>query len=213
MTDDRPRVSTIPNRLSSSGPLAPDDQDCLLLHRMADGDESAFTQLYDRLSHRVHTLAYWILKDADDAEDVVEETFWQAWRSAGEFNRARAAASTWILMIARTRALDRLRARRRRAERTSQAGASSLLDSLDGNSYAAAQQPELIEPDRKLSEALSALPADQRAALELAFFSGLSHAEIADRTKQPLGTIKTRIRLAMEKLRERLSAGASRVRD
>jgi RNA polymerase sigma-70 factor, ECF subfamily len=180
---------------------------------MADGDESALAQLYDRLSHRVHTLAYWILKDADDAEDVVEETFWQAWRNAGEFNRNRAAASTWILMIARTRALDRLRARRRRAERTSQAGASTLLDSLDGNSYPAAQQPELTEPDRRLSEALGTLPLEQRQALELAFFGGLSHGEIADRTKQPLGTIKTRIRLAMEKLRERLSAGASRSRD
>src|SRR4051794_6529457 len=213
MTDDRPRASTIPNRPSSSGPIAPEDQDCLLLHGMADGDESALGQLYDRLSHRVHTLAYWILKDADDAEDVVEETFWQAWRTAGEFNRHRAGASTWILMIARTRALDRLRARRRRAERTSQAGASTWLDSLEGNSYAAAQQPELIEPNRGLSEALSALPQEQRQALELAFFGGLSHAEIADRTKQPLGTIKTRIRLAMEKLRERLSARASRSRD
>jgi RNA polymerase sigma-70 factor, ECF subfamily len=180
---------------------------------MADGDESALARLYDRLSQRVHTLAYWILKDADDAEDVVEETFWQAWRTAGEFNRDRGTASTWILMIARTRALDRLRARRRRAERTSQAGASTLLDSLDGNSYAATEQPEHIEPERGLSQALSALPLEQRQALELAFFGGLSHAEIADRTKQPLGTIKTRIRLALEKLREKLSAGASRPRD
>jgi RNA polymerase sigma-70 factor (ECF subfamily) len=179
---------------------------------MADGDESALAQLYDRLSHRVHTVAYWILKDADDAEDVVEETFWQAWRHAGEFNRNRGTASTWILMMARTRALDRLRARRRRAERTAEAAASTLLESLDGSSYGAGQ-PELIEPDRGLSEALSALPLEQRQALELAFFSGLSHGEIADRTNQPLGTIKTRIRLAMEKLRQRLSAGTSRRHD
>src|SRR4051812_45928888 len=190
MTDDRPRASTIPNRPFSSGTTAPEDQDCLLLHRMADGDESALAQLYDRLSHRVHTLAYWILKDADDAEDVVEETFWQAWRNAGEFDRNRAAGSTWVLMMARTRALDRLRARRRRAERTADAATSTLLESLDGNSYAAAQQPEIIEPDRRISEALSALPLEQRQALELAFFSGLSHGEIAARTNQPLGTIK-----------------------
>jgi RNA polymerase sigma-70 factor, ECF subfamily len=180
---------------------------------MADGDESALAQLYDRLSHRVHTVAYWILKDADDAEDVVEETFWQAWRHAGEFNRDRAAASTWILMMARTRALDLLRSRRRRTERTAQAAASTLIESLEGGSNASSQQPELIELDRGLSQALSALPLEQRQALELAFFSGLTHGEIADRTNQPLGTIKTRIRLAMEKLRQRLSAGASRRND
>src|SRR3954471_14007608 len=213
MTDDRPRASTIPNRPSSSGPIAPEDQDCLLLHGMADGDESALAQLYDRLSHRVHTLAYWILKDADDAEDVVEETFWQAWRRAGEFDRNRAGAATWILMIARTRALDRLRARRRRAERTTQAAASSLLESLNGHSYAAAHQPEPVHPNPGLSQALNELPNEQRQALELAFFAGLSHAEIAARTDQPLGTIKTRIRLAMEKLRQKLSAGESRQDD
>ena len=194
LMDDRPRVSTIPTWTTPSGVGVPDDQDCLILHRMADGDESALAALYDRWSRRVHTLAYWILKDLDDAEDVVEETFWQVWRTAGQFDRGRSSVAAWLMMIARSRALDRLRAQRRRIERTA-AAASSLSDALE---------PEAVEYDPKLSEALEALPPEQREALQLAFFAGLSHSEIAARTAQPLGTIKTRIRLAMDKLRQSL---------
>jgi RNA polymerase sigma-70 factor, ECF subfamily len=194
LTDDRPRVSTIPTRTPPSGTRAPDDQACLLLHRMADGDESALAQLYDQWSRRVHTLAFWILKDSDDAEDVVEETFWQLWRTAGQFDRARASAGAWLMLIARSRAVDRLRAQRRRVERTA-AAVSDLPDSLE---------PDPAECDPKLAEALGALPPEQREALQLAFFAGLSHSEIAERTAQPLGTIKTRIRLAMDKLRQSL---------
>lgn len=194
MMDDRSRVSTIQTRTPSSGRRAPDDHACMLLHRMADGDESALAALYDQWSRRVHTLAFWILKDSDDAEDVVEETFWQAWRTAGQFDRARASAGSWLMMIARSRAVDRLRAHRRRVERTA-AAASSFLDPI---------QPEPIGCDPKLAEALAALPPEQQEALQLAFFGGLSHSEIAARTAQPLGTIKTRIRLAMDKLRQSL---------
>src|SRR5215210_4219826 len=134
---DRPRAPTIPIRPPSSGPHAPEDQDSSLLHRMADGEELALADLYDRWSDRVHTVAFWILKDADDAEDVVEETFWQAWRSAARYDRTRSAASTWLMMIARSRALDRHRAERRRAEWTgSPMTAGALLDD------AATRQPD-----------------------------------------------------------------------
>src|SRR5919107_445544 len=115
---ERPWAPTHPLRPVSTGPHAPEDQDSALLHRMADGDETALAALYDRWSTRVHTIAFWMLKDADDAEDVVEETFWQAWRNAGRFDRSRASPSTWLTMIARSRALDRLRAERRRLEHT-----------------------------------------------------------------------------------------------
>jgi RNA polymerase sigma-70 factor (ECF subfamily) len=171
---------------------------------MADGDESALAELYDRWSHRVHTIAFWILKDADDAEDVVEETFWQVWRTAGEFDRRRSSAPTWIVMIARSRALDRLRARRRRVEHTAQAVASTLLEDVNGHSEASTHQPEVEETHRRLGGALAALPEEQRQVLELAFFQGLTHGEIAAETATPLGTIKTRIRLAMQKLRDQL---------
>ena len=204
MTDDRLRAPTIPIRPSPSDASAPDDQDCLLIGRMADGDESALAALYDLWSERVHTVAFWILKDSDDAEDVVEETFWQAWRSAGRFDRQRASASTWLLMIARSRSLDRLRALRRRAERTT-AAASALIDEMNEGAAPVALQAEVPESGAQLAGALEALPAEQREALELAYFRGLSHAEIAQHTAQPLGTIKTRIRLAMQKLRQQLA--------
>jgi RNA polymerase sigma-70 factor (ECF subfamily) len=172
---------------------------------MADGDESALAALYDRWVDRVHTVAFWILKDSDEAEDVVEETFWQAWRTAARYDGARSAASTWLVMIARSRALDRLRAERRRSDWTgSPATVGTLLDQVAGREPDSTALPEAGARSAEVSAAIGALPLEQRQALELAFFGGLSHSEIADRTAQPLGTVKTRIRLAMEKLRQRL---------
>ncbi|HEV2086565.1 MAG TPA: sigma-70 family RNA polymerase sigma factor [Gemmatimonadales bacterium] len=181
------------------------DPDAALLRRMADGDESALAALYDRWVDRVHTVAYWILKDADEAEDVVEETFWQAWRTAARYDGARSAASTWLVMIARSRALDRLRAHRRTAIWTAAPStAGALLDEAMDRESGTTALPERGEHSAALVEAIGALPSEQRQALELAFFGGLSHSEIAAQTAQPLGTVKTRIRLAMEKLRQRL---------
>jgi RNA polymerase sigma-70 factor, ECF subfamily len=186
----------------------PEDLDYLLLHRMADGDESALAPLYDRWSRRVYTIAVWILKDPDDAEDVVEETFWQAWRTAGQFDRARASVATWLTMIARSRALDRLRGQRRRIERTAEA-VNRLMEDREGAS-GAPPAGATLESSPRLAEALNALPAEQREALQLAFFSGLSHSEIAAHTAQPLGTVKTRIRTAIEKLRQALGQQGNR---
>ena len=109
MMDDQRRG--FPGHSTSDKARVPDDDDRALLRRLADGDEAALVSLYDLWSERVHALALWILKDADDAEDVVEETFWQIWRTAGGYQGQRSAGSTWIMMIARSRALDRLRAR------------------------------------------------------------------------------------------------------
>lgn len=195
--------STAPRNVDS--PDVAVDPDAALLRRMADGDESALAALYDRWVERVHTVAFWILKDSDEAEDVVEETFWQAWRSAARYDGARSAAATWLVMIARSRALDRLRAERRRADWTaSSSTAGALLDEAVSREADASRLPEGSEHSAVLAEAIGALPSEQRQVLELAFFGGLTHSEIADRTAQPLGTVKTRIRLAMEKLRQRL---------
>jgi RNA polymerase sigma-70 factor (ECF subfamily) len=196
---------------SSQAPVLQDD-DRALLRRMASGDESALGALYDLWSKRVHTLAFWILKDADDAEDVVEETFWQIWRTADRYQVRRSAGSTWIMMIARSRALDRLRARKRRADWTSAPATVSALQDQVGN--APPEQPggrlEQADQQAQLASVLTALPAEQRAALEMAYFEGLSHGEIAERTAQPLGTVKTRIRLAMQKLRQGLDSSKER---
>ena len=185
-----------------------ENQDRDLLRRMADGDEAALGALYDQWSERVHTLALWILKDADEAEDVVEETFWQLWRTAGRYDGKRAAGSTWVMMIARSRALDRLRSRRRRADWIAAPATVNALSEQTGAPPSEAPGAELDNGYRhaRLASALRALPAEQRTAVELAYFEGLSHGEIADRTSQPLGTVKTRIRLGMQKLRQGLQS-------
>jgi RNA polymerase sigma-70 factor (ECF subfamily) len=172
---------------------------------MADGDESALSALYDRWVDRVHTIAYWILKDADEAEDVVEETFWQVWRTAARYDVARSAGSTWLMLIARSRALDRLRAERRRADWTAAPStAGALIESSFDAQADSTSRGGSGDHSTLLADAISALPPEQQEALKLAYFGGLSHSEIADRTAQPLGTVKTRIRLAMNKLRQRL---------
>ena len=184
-----------------------EDQDRVLLRRIADGDESALAALYDGWSERVHTIAFWILKDPDEAEDIVEETFWQAWRTASRYDSRRGAGSTWLIMIARSRALDRLRARRRWADWTAMPGNTGLL--LEKTAAVSAEIPdahtERTERQAALAAALEGLPAEQRQAVEMAFFGGLSHSEIAEQTAEALGTVKTRIRLAMQKLRQRLA--------
>jgi RNA polymerase sigma-70 factor (ECF subfamily) len=179
-----------------------DPADSALLARMSGGDEGALATLYDRWSDRVHSLAVHMLRDARDAEDIVEETFWQAWRSAARYDAARGNVSTWLLTICRSRALDRLRSRRRRPEELT----------LDEAPAAAAPQPGAIdamvtsETGRIVRAALAELPPEQRQTLELAYFRGLSQSEIAEKTGQPLGTIKTRVRLAMARLREKLGS-------
>jgi RNA polymerase sigma-70 factor (ECF subfamily) len=150
-----------------------------------------------------------ILKSADDVEDVVEETFWQTWRQANRFAADRGSVQTWVLTIARSRALDRLRAARRLREDS--IDDSSDSGAIDGNiSARSTSDPsadvEHSERRQLVVAALSELPQEQRQALELGYFGGLSQTEIAERTGQPLGTIKTRMRLAMLKLRDRLSS-------
>lgn len=208
VTDDRRRTSPRPAGHSTSDQAgAPEDRVHALLRRMADGDESALAALYDEMGERVYSVAFFILWDGEEAEDAAEETFWQAWRIASQYDGQRASGSTWLLMIARSRALDRLRARRRRADWT--AAPSTIRTLIDqaaaGGTNVPDAQAERPEHLSALASALDALPAEQREAVEMAFYCGLSHAEIAEQTAQPLGTVKTRIRLAMQKLRQRLT--------
>lgn len=181
--------------------VEPEDE--ALVRRMADGDDQALGVLYDRWHSVVHGVVSRMLRQAEDVEDVVEETFWQAWRQASRFDRTRGAVQTWLLTIARSRALDRVRALRRRREEP--------LEGDDGQvvvQQAAESDPgldvEASERRRIVGAALTGLPAEQREALELGYYGGLSQTEIAERTGQPLGTVKTRMRLALQKLRSQL---------
>lgn len=170
---------------------------------MCEADETALGALYDRWMRALYSLVFHLLKDPDEAEDIVEETFWQAWRKASSYEPSKGAVSTWLLTIGRRKALDRLRAKKRQKEdpiETDQHFAD--LPSPENDPSQDAEGKELREHVRS---ALRELPDEQREALELGYFKGMSQSEIADATGQPLGTVKTRMRLAMQKLREPLS--------
>jgi RNA polymerase sigma-70 factor (ECF subfamily) len=173
---------------------------------MQSGDETALGAFYDRWFPVVSCLVTRMVKTPGDVEDVIEETFWQAWRQADRYEPERGTVQTWLLTMARSRSLDRLRSNRRLREDSiddapSATAGGAFLESASDPSL----DVEHAERKRIVLAALSELPPEQRQALELGYFSGLSQTEIAERTGQPLGTIKTRMRLAMQKLRERLS--------
>ena len=178
----------------------PADADLRLVGRLASGDLDAAGELYDRHAGKVLALARRILRDQGDAEDVVQEVFSQAWRTATRFEPERGTVAGWLLMIARTRAIDRLRARRSRPDTTGDV----LLDRMPGHTEPASDMLIASEQYARVRQGLVALPAEQRTALELAYFEGLSQSEIAERLAAPLGTIKTRIRTALTTLRRSL---------
>ncbi|HYC91277.1 MAG TPA: sigma-70 family RNA polymerase sigma factor [Thermoanaerobaculia bacterium] len=173
-----------------------------LLPAVARGNVSAFEELYDRYASTVYGLLLRILSNADDAQEVLQETFVKAWTSAKMFDSVRGSEVAWLISIARSRGIDRLRSRKVRLEREDEAGREiSFLDHSTG-ADTAIQSEERSAVRRALAE----LPEAQRVALELAYFEGLSQLEIAARLNEPLGTIKTRMQLGMKKLRERLQA-------
>jgi RNA polymerase sigma-70 factor (ECF subfamily) len=198
-------------------PLAGDADETELAARLAAGDESALAALYDAYAPRIHALALRILATPQDAEEVVLDAFMQAWREAPRYDPARGTLGAWLVLIARSRALDRLRARGRR-DRTmerarvmagpveeSAADAPAAPPASGARSPDPARDVERQEEDARVRSALEALPPAVRQALELAFFEGLTHSEIASRLGWPLGTVKTRVRGGLLKLREALA--------
>jgi RNA polymerase sigma-70 factor, ECF subfamily len=176
-----------------------DAQDLALVLRTARGDRQALRGLYERHASRAMALALRVLQRASEAEDVVQETFFEVWRRAPEFDPARGSPLAWIFTICRTRAIDHLRSRLAGARVLTQQEADPLVTGSPAESAEQRQARERIEA------ALMQLPAEQRRVLELAYFEGLSQSEIAGRTGEPLGTVKTRVRLGMEKLAGLLS--------
>ncbi len=179
-----------------------------LLPAVAQGNVSAFEELYDRYASTVYGLLLRILANPDDAQEVLQETFVKAWTSAAMFDAVRGSEVAWLISIARSRGIDRLRSRRTRADREDEAGREMSVFSAFVESATGADDAIEAEERRAVRGALAELPEAQRIALELAYFEGLSQTEIAARLSQPLGTIKTRMQLGMKKMRERLSAYA-----
>lgn len=177
----------------------PDPGEDRLLARFRAGEESAFATVFDGWSGAVFRLAAAILGEDSEAEDVVEDTFWQAWQSRESFDPGRGTLTAWLMTIARSRALDRLRATGRRREAAMDPPALAAMPAAQPRDAA-----EVEEMSRLVRAALEDLGEEQREVIQLAYFEGLSQSEIAERTAQPLGTVKTRVRLAMGKLRDRL---------
>jgi RNA polymerase sigma-70 factor (ECF subfamily) len=190
----------------TSPAMPPPIDDNTLLHRIAQQDQAALSILYDRYARIIYAIAFRSLRSAEESEEVVLDVFAQVWRIADRYDARKSRGDTWIFMLARSRILDRLR---KLQSRTPSSGevldiseiqvSSSNVDPLD-----AAVVSERREQVRSV---LSQIPDEQRLVLELAYYQGLSHSEIAQSTGISLGTVKTRIRLGLSKLRSALSDG------
>ncbi len=176
------------------------DSDGQLLSRLAAGERDAAAELYDRYAAAIYGLARRILRDDADAEDVVQEVFSQAWRTADKYQTGRATVVGWLLMMTRTRAIDRIRARRARPDMAP----GAMPDVLPSSEPPPSDVLLAAETADQIRSALRELPESQRIALEMAYFDGMTQAEIATRLDEPLGTIKTRMRSALGTLRQRL---------
>jgi RNA polymerase sigma-70 factor (ECF subfamily) len=183
-----------------------DAADLDAVRRMAGGDGEALSQLYDRHARAVYSLALRVLGDGPEAEEVTQDVFAQAWRQAARYDTSRGAVVAWLLMMSRSRAIDRLRSRRGLPPVSGDAELTLglLPDRSEGPERAALS----AERASRVRQGLDALPLVQRIAIELAFFEGLTHVEIAERLEVPLGTIKTRIRLGLMKLKDVFTVGS-----
>jgi len=183
--------------------MASADQLRELIARAADGDEVALAELYDGTSSLVHGLVLRILGEPEAAEEVTADVYLQVWRQAERYDPARGAALGWLLTIARSRAIDRLRNQTIRRERHEPEGAMRRAATL---AVASGLEEAVRATERRhaVQRALMHLSPDERGTIELAYYQGLSHSEIAAKLGAPLGTVKTRIRLGMTRLRQEL---------
>ena len=170
--------------------------DTEIIARIYSGDEDAMALLYDRYSNVVYAVALRVLSDGSAAEDILQDVFMQLWRNPQAFNASRGSLATWLAVIARNRAIDQLRKKRPEVE------AAETVIAVDPDLESTAERKHAIE---KVRAVLAGMPAEQRAALEMAFFEGLTHVEIAGKTGQPLGTVKTRIRSGLSAVRKALA--------
>lgn len=170
-----------------------------LIRKMAAGDGAAFAPFYDRYAPLVYPLILRIVREPAEAADVLQDVFWEIWQRAADYDPGRGTPEAWVVMRARSRAIDRVRAARRRGE-TFVALPVEDAASLPGEP--APDPAERVEERRTVEGALERLPEAQREVIELAYYAGLTQTEIAERLKQPLGTVKTRLRLGLARLRE-----------
>jgi RNA polymerase sigma-70 factor (ECF subfamily) len=175
-----------------------------LIRQVANQDRDAFSQLYDRCSSLVFSLAMRMLKVRSDAEDLLQEVFVQVWRQASNYSAERGSPEAWIINIARSRAIDKIRSIRRMEKSFVLTDDPARAESSDNVESSAAES----ETRLTMNAALANLPETQRRVLELAYFDGLTQTEIANQLAEPLGTVKTRMRSGIQRLRDILRAQA-----
>lgn len=178
-----------------------------LLRRIAEQDHQAVGEFYDQVAGILFSTAVRILRDTHDAEEIVQEVFIQIWGKARDFDPAKGTAIHWTLAITRHRCLDRLRSRQRRSRLVEEmTGMTAVTESTGAESMHPSSRLLSGEEITAVRAAVAELPPEQRTAIEMAFFSGLSHADIAESLGEPLGTVKARIRRGMMKLRDHLKS-------
>ncbi|WP_455244061.1 sigma-70 family RNA polymerase sigma factor [Petrachloros mirabilis] len=178
--------------------------DPALLANVVKGDQQAFGQLYDHSSTLLYTMAFRILGNREEANELLQDVYLEVWRKVARYDVGRGSPIAWLITLTRSRAIDRLRARS-----TKQKAAMSPIENTTTSHIAdLGPSPYETQADQELrmavGNAMTSLPPAQQQAIELAYYEGLSHQEIASRLNQPLGTVKTRIKLGMSKLRETL---------
>jgi RNA polymerase sigma-70 factor, ECF subfamily len=171
--------------------------DAALIQRVVQRDESALAVLYDRYAGMLSSVLNRILRDTQAAEEILQDIFYQLWRTASQFDSARGSLPGWLMVIARNRAISRLR--KHNPSEGDEFTENTIV--IPANLDTVVAQRELL---RRVQSALDSLPKEQRAVLELAYFQGMTHSEIARHTGDPLGTIKTRLRSAVETLKRNL---------
>lgn len=180
-----------------------------LLRLIVRAQDSALSELYDRYGRLVYSLAFNVTGEANDAEEVVQDVFLRVWNKADTYRAEQGKVATWLTGIARNRAIDVLRRRRSRPEGNRAEWATEELASLPNGTHIE-REIETLQRQQRVRGALALLPAEQRVALHYAFLLGYSHSETAAALNEPLGTVKTRIRLAMQKLRQLLTDDGAR---
>ncbi len=177
----------------------------MIMHAVVEGDQVAFAALYDRYVELVYSTCLRILAEPAPAEDATQEIFVRLWRKPESFVPERGRFLSWLMSVARNRAVDELRARGRRRRREAvPEDDQDLLATIAADGDDPEQRAQVHEEQLLVRKALTGLPVEQRRALELAYFGGLTQQEIAVRLDEPLGTVKTRVRLGMQKLRRAL---------
>lgn len=196
------------SRMSDEAPLPPADEravaDARLMRRMAAGDKAALAELYDRFSRPLYATALRIVSDPSEAQDIVHDAFIALWEKAAMFEAGRGSAFAWAVTLVRHRSIDRVRSRRRRADLLAASFPADL--GYDENAGVSADaNAALGDRANAVRAAVATLPLEQKRALELAFFGGLTQQEIAQKLSEPLGTVKARIRRGLLKLRDSLA--------